>query len=354
MRGPTKVTYPKILAAVATATASALLGVTPVAAQSAKTTADYELVGDYQLGAPSFWDYLTYEPVSHRVFASHVDRIEVIDAKSGKSVGQVKPFHDAHGVAIVPDLGKGYADSGDDGVLKVFSLTDFHILKTIKVADDADGVIYDPGSKTVLVVAGDSKNLTVVSATEDRVVKTIALPGKPEFFAVDGHNHAFVNIADTGSLSRVDLDKGAVTDTWKLNGCEKPHGLAYDAGTNRLFSSCANARMIVVDAASGKNLANLPIGTNSDAVVVDSTRRRAFSANADGTLTIVSEQDGDQFSVQRIVPTFFGGRNMTIDATTGTLYIAHGNMKLMSSLKDLTQLRFGWDGLNLAVFKPNN
>ena len=93
-----------------------------------------------------------------------------------------------------------YADSGDDGVLKVFSLIDFHILKTIKISDDADGVLYDPASKTVLVVAGDSKNLTVVSVTDDKVVKTIALPGKPEFFAVDGHNHAFVNIADTGSL----------------------------------------------------------------------------------------------------------------------------------------------------------
>src|SRR5437762_2454509 len=106
VRGLTKVTYLNILAATSAAAIVALLGTTDVSAQSSKSTADYELVGDYQLGAPNFWDYLTYDPGSHRVFASHIDRIEVVDANTGKSVGQVKPFHDAHGVAIAADLGK--------------------------------------------------------------------------------------------------------------------------------------------------------------------------------------------------------------------------------------------------------
>ena len=315
-------------------------------------SADYELVGDHPLGAPNFWDYLTYNPGTHRVYASHVDRIEVVDVTTGKSVGQVGPLHDAHGVAVVPELGKGYADSGDDGVLEVFSLSDFHVLKSIKVSADADGVIYDPASKNVLVVAGDSHDLTIVSAAEDRVVRTVGLPGKPEFLAVDGHKHVYINIADTGSLSKVDLDTGAVVATWKLEGCERPHGLAYDPRVDRLFAGCANSRMIVVDAGNGRNLASLPIGSNSDAVVVDSRRRRAFSANGDGTLTIVSEGDGDQYAVQRTIPTFFGGRNMAIDPEAGTLFLAHGNMKLMSGTKDLTQLRFGWDGLDLAIFEP--
>jgi hypothetical protein len=81
-------------------------------------------------------------------------------------------------------------------------------------------------------------------------------------------------------------------------------------------------------------------------------RRRALSANGDGTLTIISEGDGDRYAVQRTIPTFFGGRNMAIDPEAGTLFIAHGNMKLMSGTKDLTQLRFGWDGLDLAIFEP--
>ena len=319
-----------------------------------KSTADYELVADWHFGAPNFWDYVTYDPDAGRLYAAHVDKIDVVDVKTGKSVGQVGPLHDAHGVAVVSELGKGYADSGDDGVVKVFSLTDFHVLKTIKVSDDADGVLYDPSSRTVLVVAGDSKNLTVISPDKDTVLRTVTLPGKPEFLATDGHGHAFVNIADNASIAKVDIASGSVTATWPLTGCERPHGLGYDSRADHLFSGCANARMIVVDAATGKNVANLPIGTNSDAVVIDTVRGRAFAANGDGTLTIVSKGVGGTYSVERTVPTFFGGRNMAIDAKSGTLYIAHGNMKLMSSTKDPSQLRFGWDGLDLAVMKPND
>jgi len=319
-----------------------------------KSSADYELVADWHLGAPNFWDYLTYDPVAGRLYAAHVDKIDVVDVKTGKSVGQVGPLHDAHGVAIVSELGKGYADSGDDAVVKVFSLADFHVLKTIKVSEDADGVLYDSSSRTVLVVAGDSKNLTVISPDQDAVLRTVTLPGKPEFLAIDGHGHVFVNLSDAASIAKVDIAGGSVTATWPLTGCERPHGLGYDPRTDRLFSGCANARMIVVDAATGKNLANLPIGVNSDAVVVDTARGRAFAANADGTLTVVSKGEGGTYSVQRTVPTFFGGRNMTIDEKSGTLYIAHGNMKLMSSTKDLSQLRFGWDGMDLAVMRPND
>jgi YVTN family beta-propeller protein len=320
----------------------------------AQPRADYELMADIKLGAPNFWDYLAYDATTHRLYASHINKVDVIDTDTGKTLGQVGPLNDAHGVAIAAEVGKGYADSGDDGIVKVFSLADLHVLKTVKVARDADGMVYDPGSKSVLVVAGDSKNLSVIDTATDAVVKTITLPGKPEFLAVDGHGHAFVNIADVNSISKVDLGQAAVVATWKLEGCEDPHGIAYNPQTNRLFSGCDNRRMIVVDADSGKTLASLPIGVKSDSVAVDPARHRAFAANADGTLTIISETTKDAYAAQRTVPTFFGGRNMAIDEKTGTLFIAHGNMKLLSGTQDLSKLRFGWDGLDVAVLRPND
>jgi DNA-binding beta-propeller fold protein YncE len=323
-------------------------------AAQANSAADYVLAADYKLGPPNFWDYLTLDAGAQRIYIAHINKVDVVDVKSGKSVGTVGPFHDAHGIAIVPELNKGYADSGDDGVVKVFDLKDFRILKTIKVSADADGMVYEPNSHSVLVVAGDSKNLTIIKTSDDSVSKVVALPGKPEFLALDSKGHVFINIADSASIAKVDVATGTVSATWPMAGCERPHGLAYDPRTDRLFSGCANLVMIVVDASNGRNLAKLPIGSSSDAVVMDSKRRRAMSANGDGTLTVVSEGDGDSYSVQRTVPTFFGGRNAALDEATGTLFIAHGNMKVMSSMKDPAQLRFGWDGLNLAIFKPND
>ena len=336
------------------ATATIALIALAAQAQTTASAADYELVADHKLGAPSFWDYLTYDPQGKVLYVAHIDKVEALDIKSGKSLGHVGPFHDTHGIAIVSDMGKGYADSGGDGVVKVFRLSDLGVTKTIKVSPDADGMLYDATSRTVLVVAGDSKNLTVINAVDDSVSKVITLPGKPEFMALNEHGEVFVNIADHPSIAKVDIAAGKVIASWPLEGCKNPHGLAFDSRADRLFSSCDNSVMIVVDAANGKNLASLPIGPKCDAVVVDSVRRRAMSANADGTLTVVSIGDGDHYTVKRTVLTYFGGRNATIDPTTGTLFIAHGEMKLVSDTRDPTKLRFGYEGLNVAVLKPND
>lgn len=344
----------KLIAKISIATVCGITALMGPSLGSAKSTADYELAADYKFGDPNFWDYLTFDPSAKRVYIAHVNKVEVVDTTTGKLLGHVGPFHDTHGIAVVPQLNKGYADSGDDGIVKVFDLGDYHITKSIKVSVDADGMVYDPQTHMVLVVAGDSKNLTTINTADDSVAKTVVLPGKPEFLAIDAHGHAFVNISDTAAIAKVDIASGTVMATWPLEGCERPHGLAYDVKTDRLFSGCANSVLVVVDGTTGKNLAKLPIGSNSDAVVVDSRRHRAMSANGDGTLTVINEGDNDQFTVQRTVLSLFGGRNATIDEDTGTVFIAHGNMKLMSSTKNVLQLRFGWDGMNLAVLKPND
>jgi DNA-binding beta-propeller fold protein YncE len=312
---------------------------------------DYVFGGDIALGAPNFWDYLTYDPAGKRLYASHVNKLSVVDVTTGKLVGEVGPFHDAHGVAIVDRLGKGYADSGEDAVLKVFNLEDLKITKEIKVSVDADGVLYDPSTDRVLVVAGDSHNLTLVDPKSDAVVKVVDLPGKPEFLALDGHGSAFVNLADVNAVAKVDLASGEVRQTWPLQDCKTPHGLAYDPRTNRLFSGCANGRMAVLDGTSGANIANLPIGAQSDGVVVDPARGLVFSSNGDGTLSVISERGG-VYAVARTVPTFFGGRNIAIDPATGRLFISHGNMVLASPRTDVLALKFAWDGLDIATFDP--
>ena len=342
---------PRLLASIAMALASQAM---PALAQPpAPDRADYLFVGDIALGAPNFWDYLTYDAGGKRLYAAHVHKISVIDIPTGRIIGEVGPLGDAHGVAIDPKRGKGYADSGEEGVLKVFRLSDLMVTQEIKVSPDADGVVYDPHTDRVLVVAGDSKTLTIVDPETDVVATTVALPGKPEFLAVDQRGFAYVNLADVNAIAKVDLAAGMVVKTWPLDNCRAPHGLGYDQRMDRLFSGCANGRLVVVDAATGANLANLPIGALSDAIAVDPARGRVFSANGDGTLTVISETGG-AYRVVRTIPTFFGGRNMAIDPETGRLFVSHGHTVLAGPMTDPLALKFAWDGLNVAMFDPND
>ena len=322
------------------------------ASAAAPPGAYYKLAHDMELGGPGFYDYLTYDAANARLYASHFDRITVLDTAHDKVVGEVAPFNEAHGIAIVAKLGKGFAASGGDGKLKVFDLKTLKVTSEIAVGADCDGVIYDAKTDRVLVVSGDGKSLTSIDPAGEKIAQTVALPDQPEFLAADGSGHVFINLTQTAKVAELDISTGKLLAAWPLADCKKPHGLAYDSVSRRLFSACSNGRLVVLDASTGANLADLPIGMGSDGLVFDARRHLAITSNAIGTVSLVGETSKGHFGPTVTVPTFFGGRNMTIDPTSGALFISHGDMKLVSSTEDKLKLRFGWDGLSVAKFEP--
>ena len=317
----------------------------------AQPSYDYRFVSDSKLGTPGFSDYVTFDLSSRRLFIAHLDQITVFDTDRNVIVGSVGPIGEAHGVAVASAMHKAYVSDGKAGVLKVIDLATLRIVREIKVADDVDGVIFDAKTGMILAMAGDAKSLSIVDPRTEGV-RTIALPGQPEYLAANKAGKVFINIVDLAIVAKVDIASGKIQSQWPLEGCGKPHGLAYDPKTDRLFSSCANGRLVVLNGSTGANLAILTIGQGSDAVVVDSQRGLVFSSNADGTLNVISEEAGDVYRVVRTIPTFFGGRNMTIDPSSGALYVVHGETVLTGGVEDKTALRFRWDGVNVARFEP--
>lgn len=330
----------------------AALLVLAAASARAGTGGDYLFQGDFDLGAPGFWDYATFD--RGRVYIGHSDKITVFDAAARKVAGSAGPLDEAHGAALSADGRKLYATSGGDGVVKVFDAADLKLLKTLPVGKDADGVIADPSTGTVIVMVGDGKEAAIIDTASDTVVRTVALPAEPEFAAVDGRGKLYVNLVSTGQIAKIDIKAGTVEAVWPLTGCERPHGLAYDPRTRRLFSGCANKVMIVVDPMSGRNVASLPIGGHNDAVGIDVKRGRVFSPNGEGTLTVIQEGPNDRYEVVRTIPTFFGARSMAVDPDTGTLYLTHGDMRMKAPATNPPAMRFGWDGARIAIFTPND
>jgi DNA-binding beta-propeller fold protein YncE len=320
----------------------------------ARTGGDYVFTGDIDLGGPGFWDYATLDGDSHRLYIGHVDKITVVDVSTRKVVGTVAPLSDAHGVAIVASLQKGYASSGGDGMLEVFDLGTLRVTKQIAVGEDADGVIFDPHARVVIVMVGGAKQVVVVDPATDSVTRTIDLPDVPEFAAADGRGNLYVNLVKTAQMAKVDIAAGRLDAVWPLDGCKAPHGLAYDAASDRLFSGCANRVMAVVDPQTGKNVATIPIGGYSDDVGLDAKRHRIFSPNGDGTLTVIRTDSKDKYSVERTIPTFLGGRSMAVDGATGELFVTHGDTRIKSPPGNPLELRFGWDNAEVATFVPND
>ena len=293
---------------------------TPFAAAAAAP--HYAVVQRYAIGQPGGWDYLTYAVDGHRLYVSRFDRMLVIDANSGKIEATIPGTDGVHGVALVPELGRGYTSNGRADTLTEFDLATSKPLRTIPVEGrNPDALIYDPASRHLFAFNGGSHEVSVVDPVAGKLVAKIPLPGKPEFAASDGAGNVYVNIEDTAHLACILSATNKITAVWKLADCEEPTGLALDIAHHRLFSTCQNRRMAVTDAQSGKAVASVPIGAGPDGAAFDAARGLVYSTNGrDGTLTVVHEDDPDHYSVVASVPTQKSARTLALDSEGNRIF----------------------------------
>jgi len=282
--------------------------------------ADYTITRTVPLGAPDRWDYVTLDASGARAYVAHGDRVSVVDTASGKLAGTLMVGGVTHGTLILPDGSKGYADDGKAGTVLVFDPRTLAVQKTIKAEPDADGIVYDPATGHVLVITGDSAKVVVIDPRSDTVLARIDGGGPLEFGVADGKGSFFVDGEDRNEIVRIDLTTNKATAHWPLTGCKTPHGLAMDRAHRRLFASCGNAVMDVVNADTGTVLASLPIGQGSDFAAFDSRHGWALSSNRDGTLSRIAERDG-KFTALPAIATQRGARTMALDDRTGRVYL---------------------------------
>lgn len=294
------------------------------AALAATPQPDYRVLHRYALGGEQGWDYLAVDAAARRVYVSHGDAVVVLDADSGKTVGRIEHLHGVHGIALAPQMHRGWISNGRSGEVTVFDTATLKPTATLKATgENPDAILYDPASARVFTFNGRSADATAFDARSGKVLATLPLPGKPEFAVSDGAGHVWVNIEDKNELVRFDPKTPKVLATWSLAPCESPSGLAFDAAHRRLFSVCDNRTMTVLDADSGKRVASVPIGNGPDGVAFDSKRGLVFSSNGeDGTLTVVHEEDPDHYRVVATVPTQTTARTLALDPTSGHLFLS--------------------------------
>jgi DNA-binding beta-propeller fold protein YncE len=288
----------------------------------AATGPGYHVVTTYKVGGDGGWDYLTTDSDTRRVYISRGTHVMVVDADSGKSVGDIADTPGIHGIALAPELGRGFTSNGREGTVSIFDLKTLATSGKVKAGDNPDAILYDPATKRVFTFNGRSQDSTAIDAAGGKVLGTIKLDGKPEFAASDAKGEIFVNIEDKSELVAIDPNKLEVRAKWPLAPCEEPSGLSIDRKNRRLFVGCGNKMMAVVDADSGKVLATLPIGDGVDATTFDPGTGLAFaSCGADGVLTVVKEESPEKFSVAENVRTQKGARTLALDAKTHNVFV---------------------------------
>jgi YVTN family beta-propeller protein len=280
----------------------------------------YKVLNKIKIGGTGGWDYVALDNTNRRIYASHGTSVEVVDPDAGKVVGQIPQLHGVHGIAVAPELNKGFITNGQSKSVTVFDLKTLAKLGEPATGTNPDAVCYEPKTQRIFTFNGGSNDATVIDAKTNEIVATLPLNGKPEFCVVDGAGKIYNNLEDKSEVIEIDAAKPAVTRRVSLAPAESPSGLAIDVKNKKLFSVCDNKMMAVTDIATMKVIATPAIGTGPDAAGFDPGTGLAFSSNGDGTLTIVKLVNG-KYEAADTVTTERGARTMTVDPKLHRVYL---------------------------------
>ena len=184
-----------------------IISVSLAAVALAAAGSGYHVMTTYKVGGDGGWDYLTADPDARRVYISRGTHVMVLDADSGKVVGDIADTPGVHGIALAPELGNGFTSNGREGTVSIFDIKTLATSTKVKVGDNPDAILYDPATKRVFTFNGRSQDSTAIDATNGKVLGTIKLDGKPEFAASDAKGEIFVNIEDKSELVAIDPNK---------------------------------------------------------------------------------------------------------------------------------------------------
>jgi DNA-binding beta-propeller fold protein YncE len=291
---------------------------------SASAFADggYHIIKKIPIAGQGGWDYLIVDEAARRLYVSHGTQVEVVDVDSGTAVGKIPNTLGVHGIALAPELGRGFVSDGQTSTVTIFDLKSLQTIGQAPTGKKPDGIIYDSATSQVFAFNGGSNSATVISAADGKVAGTVDLGGGPEFAAADGKGYVFDNLEDESQIVEINSRKLAVEQRWPVAPCQSPSSMAMDIPNRRIFIGCRSKVMAVVDADSGKVITTAPIGDHVDATAFDADSRLIFNSNGEGTITVIHQDTPDKYSVVETVKTIPRAKTMALDRKTHQLFLS--------------------------------
>ena len=282
---------------------------------------NYQIIKEVHIGGEGGWDYLIADPSAHRLYVSHATKIVVTDTDTGEVIGEIIDTPGVHGIALAPELGRGFTSNGRSNSSTIVDLKTLKPIGTVQTGANPDSIRYLPDRREVWTFNHTGGSITAFDPMSARVIATIDVGGQLEEAVEDAsENRVYVNVEDKGAIAVVDSRTHTLVATWPLAGCEGPTGLAFDAKNHLLLSAC-DGRMMVTDSRSGKTLTSFPIGDRVDGNGFDPATGLAFASSGTGVLTIAHEDAPNKFTVVQTVKTQPSGRTMWLDPTTHRIYV---------------------------------
>src|SRR5258706_15287072 len=248
----------------------------------------YHLQRKHELGAApggkEYWDYITFDASTRRLYISHNTEVKVVDADSGATVGSIPDLKRVHGIALVPDLGRGFISDGGADEAVVFDLKTLKVSGHIKTGGNPDCILYDPASKHIFTMNGKSNNASVIDPATAAVVATIPMGGRPEYAVADGQGMIYDHIEDKDEVVALDSRTNTVKARWPIAPSGGATAMDMDVPHRRLFIGGRNNVLAIPDGDHGEGFQTVSLGGGGDTKIFEPPKGVVFTGQRRGTL----------------------------------------------------------------------
>lgn len=268
------------------------------------------------------------DPVARRLYAARDGGVDVYDIDNGNKTGTVSIAGTVGGMALAPDLGRGYASASGSNQIVVFDLANLATLATVKSTGSEPREIEYEAKTRRAYVSNAKGGLTVIDGATGKVVDTVRLGGDLRQASADGRGHLFVadqaknvlHVVDTGSLKSL----GEIS-VWPGT---QPTAIANDVAERRLYVACGNGKMIIVDPDPGQMISLVSTqatGAAGMAMQVAPARLvRLYIPSADGKLSVIQNAKLTA-TLEDTVEAGATSSAVAFDQKTGHAFIASGS-----------------------------
>jgi hypothetical protein len=307
----------------------------------------YRLTHHYSIPGEGSWDYISVDSGARRVYVSHSAQLQVLDADSGRLVGQIPDTPGVHGAAIAPELKRGFTSNGQDSSVTIFDTDTLKSLKKVSV-NRPDFVLYEPFTKRVFPM---NEKTTVLNAKTGDAVGEVDLGGAPEAGVSDENGTVYVNLVDKNAVAVVDPQSLKVRTVY--SSCTSPHSLSYDAVNARLFVGCRDG-LAVLDAKTGKVVGRSLMCSGVDGGAFDPVNKLIFESCSEGVISIIRQVSPDYYMLIDTVKTELWARTMTLDAKTKRIYLPTADFETIptSDPQNPLQRRIKQGSFRVLVVEP--
>ncbi|MEI6265486.1 MAG: YncE family protein [Sphingobacteriia bacterium] len=289
----------------------------------------YQLKTTIRLAGDGKWDYLKMDEPKDRLFISHFDRVHVINTITNKEIKAFNHLQGVHGIALAPNLNKGFISNGLDNTVTVFNYTNLDSITTIPLkAEKADAILFEPVTKTVWVFCGKSNNVAIIDPANNTVLGYVATGAGPEFAAHNDKGIIYNNLEVDNQVVIIDAKIAKPIKTIALGPNTAPTGIAIDINNQVLFSTCADSKeLVVIDLKTNAIITRLAISANVDAVAYDEKQQLVFCSGGDGITTVYKQQSKSTYILFQEIKTLPGAKTLAINKKGNLFYLSTATYK---------------------------